>query len=558
MTGSSSSSIGKKWISYTITALTNFAAQYNYQSIGPALLIMSTAVCTATDDSCRKGDQAAWVAGSSSAGIFLGSIIGQLSMGFLGDYFTRNTALSWTMIIATIGVLISAVGSYGSADATYSIIIVFRVLVGIGLGGVFPLSASKSSEDGSDDNGKVNSSSAAWSHFWQFPGFFVPWFLCYILTYSELDTNEKWRLMLGFGIIPCLLAVILLEIEAIFFDEETTPIVTGARLSFSITMRPSLTHTNTQPIPSTDSKASTTITHNPSMLHYDDLSSHHSHILSPSPTVSTSLSTFKDTKERTISKASTIAAQLHTPTIQWRLFGGGMTWFCFDVISFGISLLSGHIIADIALTVDDTTTSNEDIRIIAKYQMIVTSCMILVAWCGVLCVPVWGLRRLQLLAFTNLSGWALLLTCLFAYLQHTNTNALFGLYCVLFAFMCFGLGSTTYALSAALFPQDVRSTCSGICAAGGKLGAMIGCYLFSYLGESCPGGYTIVLGLCTCFAGAGAVITYYFIHAEDVLNQDFVLEHQQQQPSRFSVLSLTSSRPSSSLKEHLIDSAAQL
>jgi hypothetical protein len=88
---------GKKWISTVITAVTNFAAQYNYQSIAPALLIMSTAVCCATDDSCRKGDQATWVAGSSTGGIFVGSIVGQLYMGFLGDHFSRSMALSWTM-----------------------------------------------------------------------------------------------------------------------------------------------------------------------------------------------------------------------------------------------------------------------------------------------------------------------------------------------------------------------------------------------------------------------------------------------------------------------------
>jgi MFS family permease len=257
-------------------------------------------------------------------------------------------------------------------------------------------------------------------------------------------------------------------------------------------------------------------------------------------------------KDRTISKASAVATQLHDQNVQWRLFGGGMAWFCYDCISFGISLLSGHIFATIALSDDDTTTSNEDIRIIAKYQMIVTSCMMFVAWIGVLLVPILGLRRLQFLAFTNLTGWALLLTCLFQYLDDSNHDGLFSLYCLLFAFMCFGLGSATYAVSAALFPKEARSTCSGICAAGGKLGAMIGCFVFSYLGESFSGGYTIVLALCTCLAVTGALVTYKFIRTQDILNNDASLEEL-----RISHISSKSSqqRPSA-LKERLISTTS--
>mgnify|MGYP000075324412 CR=1 FL=1 len=35
-----------------------------------------------------KGTQAQWVQGISTAAVFIGSIVGQLSLGFLGDLFS--------------------------------------------------------------------------------------------------------------------------------------------------------------------------------------------------------------------------------------------------------------------------------------------------------------------------------------------------------------------------------------------------------------------------------------------------------------------------------------
>ena len=41
--------------------------------------------------------------------------MGQLSMGFIGDYLGRNTGLAFTMAIATIGSLLSTAAPTGDA-----------------------------------------------------------------------------------------------------------------------------------------------------------------------------------------------------------------------------------------------------------------------------------------------------------------------------------------------------------------------------------------------------------------------------------------------------------
>lgn len=53
------------WLSPISTGMANFGAQYNFQSIGVALLVMSSSECTSSPSNCRHGLQASWVHGSA-------------------------------------------------------------------------------------------------------------------------------------------------------------------------------------------------------------------------------------------------------------------------------------------------------------------------------------------------------------------------------------------------------------------------------------------------------------------------------------------------------------
>jgi MFS family permease len=148
-------------------AISNFSVQYNFQAISVVLTVMSSSVCTSTDTKCNEGDQAEWVHGTATAGVFIGAIIGQLVMGYAGDVLGRNKAMTLTLSIATIAAALSAIAPQGDATAIYSIIIVCRIFLGIGLGGVYPLSATKAAEDGADSHHEVNATKAALAFFWQ-------------------------------------------------------------------------------------------------------------------------------------------------------------------------------------------------------------------------------------------------------------------------------------------------------------------------------------------------------------------------------------------------------
>jgi PHS family inorganic phosphate transporter-like MFS transporter len=462
------------WLSTTITAMANFSTQYNYQCVAVALLIMSDTVCTSSDSECRKGTQAQWVQGISTAAVFIGSIVGQLSLGFLGDLFSRNTALSWTMSIAMISSIISAAASVGSSQTIYAVIIAFRFLLGVGLGGVYPLSAAKSSEDSSTshDHGKINSIASSWAYFWQLPGLFCPWLLGYIFSFStKLSVDNQWRLILGLGAVPSFITICLLTYEEIL--EHGNPLTNSGKSNRHLTSSQPSSSTPEQPTPP------------------------------PKPTVT----------------LSEIIEIIRTDAlIRKKLFGAGVTWLLFDIIVYGISLLSGHIIKNIALD-DDNVSNSHSIRVLSSSQMVASGITIFVAAIGVMLVPKLGLKRLQELGFIVVAILSIVMTGCYNYLSKHDKQALFGLYCILFASLNFGLGSTTYSLPAALFHKEIRGTFNGICAAMGKVGAAIGAFTFYYIAET-DAGYTTVIALCAFISLLGLLVTVLFIHTYDFLNTE--------------------------------------
>ncbi len=120
-----------------ISGISNFSAQYNSQSIAIALIVMSASVCTLESDlSCEKGSQASWVYGTATAVSFIGAVSGQLIMGYFGDILDRDKALFAIMILKSVSALLSGLVPMGSSAAVYAAIIVCRLFLGFGIGGV--------------------------------------------------------------------------------------------------------------------------------------------------------------------------------------------------------------------------------------------------------------------------------------------------------------------------------------------------------------------------------------------------------------------------------------
>lgn len=86
--------------------------------------------------------------GAVNAAANIGNVFGQLSFGFMGDAFGRKFAYGKELLIAIVGlVLIIAMPVHGVAGLTDGVskmwwLFGFRFLLGIGIGGDYPMSAA--------------------------------------------------------------------------------------------------------------------------------------------------------------------------------------------------------------------------------------------------------------------------------------------------------------------------------------------------------------------------------------------------------------------------------
>ncbi len=64
-----------------------------------------------------------------------------------------------------------------------------------------------------------------------------------------------------------------------------------------------------------------------------------------------------------------------------------------------------------------------------------------------------------------------------------------------------------------MFPKQVRSTLNGVSAACGKLGALVGVYMFGAIAASSS--YAVVMVVSALFSLGGAVISHLYIRNDE-------------------------------------------
>ncbi len=488
----------RAWLSYMITSLSNFSVQYNFQAISVALLVMSREQCTSTEEECAIGKQSAWVTGTASATVFAGAIFGQLTMGYLGDLIGRNKAIIITLFLAACAALGSAVIPFGSAASVYVTIIICRFVLGIGLGGVYPLSATKAAEDAAgamgDDGSEVavDSTNAAKSFFWQAPGAMTPWLIGVLMTYNkDLSTDARWRLLLGLGSIPAFLVVL-----GSWYENRYEPERLNTRVSISISH--SASHDDMQKkllgdggggggglgdIPSSTGEGENRF-RNASLERvlvgdeYDDR------------------------------REVNIWLIMSTWRYQRKLIATGLGWFLYDVCFYGVSLFGGEILNSIGSKDDDDVTMDKNIRETAGKQLIALGMAIPAVLLTILGLTYMPTKYLQVIGFGIIAFMFLLLAFLVKPLEDQDTT-LFTIYCFLLFSLNFGPNVTTFVLPAESYPKGVRATCNGISAAMGKLGAVVGAYMFGPLALATS--FTFVFITCAGIAIVGMTVGWLFI-----------------------------------------------
>ena len=95
----------------------------------------------------QNGEIPDWAESLLTSTVFLGSMIGMLIMGYLGDTIGRRRAMELTLLLTALGAAGSSLLTWGSADLRYILMAAWRMLMGVGIGGIYPLSSALSFED---------------------------------------------------------------------------------------------------------------------------------------------------------------------------------------------------------------------------------------------------------------------------------------------------------------------------------------------------------------------------------------------------------------------------
>ncbi|OWY96289.1 Inorganic phosphate transporter, partial [Phytophthora megakarya] len=184
-----------------------------------------------------------------SAAAIIGAVIGQLLFGFLGDVFGRRVNMIATCILLIVGSILCTVAYGGSGSATLWFLVVARIILGIGIGGEYPLAASSSAEDSTssaDRNTRV-ATTFSLQGVGQVVAALLGNLLVEALADGESGENSDsrletvWRLLFAIGMVPaaviCYYRITAEETEAYrAIQERSNAVRVGAekkaRLSF--------------------------------------------------------------------------------------------------------------------------------------------------------------------------------------------------------------------------------------------------------------------------------------------------------------------------------------
>jgi PHS family inorganic phosphate transporter-like MFS transporter len=131
-----------------------------------------------------------------------GAIFGQILFGILGDLIGRFKSFMITVIMVIVSTLASAFVFDSSLVSIYTWLAVYRFILGVGIGGEYPLSATISSESSSPVN---RGQRIALVFSMQGAGVLISSLIVYLSLLATVPNWLIWRYSLGITSIPALI-----------------------------------------------------------------------------------------------------------------------------------------------------------------------------------------------------------------------------------------------------------------------------------------------------------------------------------------------------------------
>ncbi len=398
-----------------------------------------------------------------SSTALLAAALGAIIFGRIADRFGRKVVYGYELLILAIGAIASAF----SPNVIW--LLVFRFVLGLGIGGDYPVSATLMSEYSNRyDRGKL----ITLVFSTQALGLIIGPLLTVLLLVSGVNQDLTWRILLGVGAIPALATFWL-------------------RRQIAESPRFALAHGNVreaeQAIQQVVGGNGDTVKSSGKLHQFERINPHIQLIedgdgLHVQPTRKLSARNLFTTRHLLI----------------W-LTGAAGTWFLLDVSYYGTTVSTPLVIK---LFSPQTTLLQNMLYTLLIFVVAALPGYIVAA----LTIDHLGRKLIQLTGFIMMALSYGLLFLFPALTQIAWTFLL--LYGLSYFFTEFGPNVTTFVLPAEIFPVEARTTAHGISAAVGKVGAFIGAFLFPLLLSSPAFKLPGAMGIAAIVALAGCALTF--------------------------------------------------
>ncbi|KAB2602280.1 inorganic phosphate transporter 1-7 [Pyrus ussuriensis x Pyrus communis] len=385
---------------------------------------------------------------------FCGTLAGQLFFGWLGDKMGRKKVYGMTLMLMVICSVASGLSFGHTPKSVMSTLCFFRFWLGFGIGGDYPLSATIMSEYANKKTrGAFIAAVFAMQGFGILAGgifaiisatafkalFDAPTYEVNALASTVPQADYLWRIIVMVGAIPAAMTYYW-------------------RMKMPETARyTALVAKNAQQAASDMSKVlQVEIEAEPQKAE---------------PTANTFALFSKEFMRR---------HGLH-------LLGTTSTWFLLDIAFYSQNLFQKDIFSAIGwIPPAKTMNAIEEVYRIARAQTLIALCSTVPGyWFTVALIDRIGRFAIQLMGFFFMTVFMFALAIPYDHWTHKDNRIGFvAIYSLTFFFANFGPNATTFVVPAEIFPARFRSTCHGISAASGKLGAIVGAFGFLYLAQN--------------------------------------------------------------------------
>ncbi|KAF3009359.1 Inorganic phosphate transporter pho84 [Neopestalotiopsis sp. 37M] len=385
-----------------------------------------------------------------------GTVIGQLLFGWLADRLGRKKMYGIELIIIIFATFGQALASDSPSVNIVGLIIFWRVLMGVGIGGDYPLSSIITSEFATTKwRGAMMAAVFAMQGIGQLVCALVMLFVTLgfkeaLLQSTSTTTcdawcavavDKMWRTLIGFGAVPACIALYY-------------------RLTIPETPRYTFDVGRDVEKAADDVKAYMAGKHEG---HPDEVAR--------------------------IQAREAAQTQMQIPKASWSdffrhysipkngllLLGTAGSWFMLDVAYYGLSLNNATILGVIGYSTKNVTSTYQYL-----YNTAVGNLIIVLAgavpgyWVSVATIDTLGRKTIQFMGFIILTILFCVMGFGYNYISVHSQNGLLAIYVLAQFFFNFGPNTTTFIVPGEVFPTRYRSTSHGISAASGKIGSIIG------------------------------------------------------------------------------------